>query len=193
VTNPTVTIVIPTIPPRIAMLQRAVASVMQQTHEVAAISIAVDHRHEGAWATRNRAMAAVRTEWIGFLDDDDDLYAHHVATLLDLADETGAGVVWGWYDVAGGFDPFPQHRGRPWDPDDPHIVPITYLVRADIARKAVEETGGFVADDIGAWDNQDQPFFTACARLGGTACTAEATWRWHHHSGNTSGLPARWP
>ena len=190
--NESVTIVIPTIPPRIPMLQRAVASVLAQTHPVAAVSIAVDTDHDGAWTTRNRAMATVQTDWLGFLDDDDDLYAHHVATLLELADTTGAGMVWGWFDVYGGTDPFPENRGRQFDPDAPHTVPITYLIRTDIARKAVEETGGFVADDIGAWDNQDAPFFLAAARIGGTACTPQVTWRWSHHGRNTSGLPGRW-
>lgn len=188
----TVTIVIPTIPPRVAMLQRAVASVLQQTHPVAAVAIAVDNDHAGAWTTRNQAMSSVTTEWLGFLDDDDDLYAHHVATLLDVADDTGASMVWGWFDVYGGTDPFPQNRGRPWSLEQPYTVPITYLVRTEVARKAFDETGGFLPDDIGAWDNQDQPFFAACARIGGVACTPEITWRWFHHGRNTSGLPERW-
>jgi len=165
---------------------------MRQTRPPAALSVAVDTAHEGAWATRNRAMEAVATEWTAFLDDDDELYAFHLEVLLDLAAETGAGLVWGWFDVAGGQDPFPQHRGRAFDLDHPHIVPIAYLVRTEVLRAAVAATGGFQPDEAGAWDNQDQPLFVEMARLGGTACTERSTWKWHHHARNTSGLPTRW-
>jgi glycosyltransferase involved in cell wall biosynthesis len=187
-----VTVVIPTIPPRTALLARAVASAMRQTHPIAGFSIAVDNDHEGAWATRNRALGTVTTEWTAFLDDDDELYAFHVEVLLDLARNEQADLVWGWFDVAGGRDPFPMHRGKAFDVDEPHIVPITYLVRTDLLHAAVEMTGGFLPDEAGAWDNQDQPLFVEMARAGKTACTERATWRWHHHMRNTSGLPTRW-
>jgi hypothetical protein len=190
--TPGVTVVIPTIPPRAHLLARAAVSAMRQTRPPAAFSIAVDTDHEGAWATRNRALWNVGTEWTAFLDDDDEMYAFHLETLLDLAAETSAGLVWGWFDVAGGQDPFPMHRGREFDPDNPHIVPITYLVRTAVLHRAVAATGGFLADEAGAWDNQDQPLFVEMARIGGTACIERATWRWHHHATNTSGLPTRW-
>lgn len=190
--TPGVTIVIPTIPPRAALLARAMVSVMRQTHPVEAMSVAQDVDHSGAWATRNRALAAVRTEWTAFLDDDDELYPFHVELLLNLAADEHADLTWGWFDVTGGIDPFPMHRGKPFDVDDPHIVPITYLVRTELLHNAVVLTGGFLPDEAGAWDNQDQPLFVAMAKLGRTACTAKATWRWHHHSANTSGLPTRW-
>lgn len=190
--EPGVTIVIPTIPPRGALLARAVVSAMRQTHPIDAISIAVDVDHDGAWTTRNRALAAVRTRWTAFLDDDDELYPFHCEMLLAIAEGEHADLVWGWFDVAGGRDPFPMHRGKPFDVDDPHIVPITYMVRTDLLHAAVEMTGGFLADEAGAWDNQDQPLFVQMAKIGKTACTAQATWRWHHHAANTSGLPTRW-
>lgn len=190
--TPGVTVVIPTIPPRGALLARAVVSAMRQTVSVDALSIAVDVDHDGAWATRNRALAVVRTEWTAFLDDDDELYPFHVELLLGLAGEHDADLVWGWFDVAGGRDPFPMHRGKPFDVDDPHIVPITYMVRTDLLHTAVEMTGGFLADEAGAWDNQDQPLFVQMAKTGKTACTDRATWKWTHHSSNTSGLPTRW-
>lgn len=181
---------IPSIPKRATLLVRAMASVARQTRPVAGISVAIDIAKRGASATRNQAMAGVGSEWIGFLDDDDELYAHHVETLLGLAEDTGAGMVWGWFDVSGGHDPLAEYRGRPFDPDDPHTVPITYLVRTDVARQAAAEMGGFL-DDIestGAWDVQDKAFFVACARIGGTANIDRPTWKWHHHGFNTSGL-----
>lgn len=190
--TPGVTVVIPTIPPRGPELARAIVSVMRQTWPAVGMSIAIDRDHEGAWATRNRALRTVDTEWTAFLDDDDEFYPHHLDVLGNLVIATGADLAWGWFDVAGGADPFPMHRGRPFDPDHPHIVPITYMVRTDLLHCAVEMTGGFLPDEAGAWDNQDQPLFVQMARIGKTACTEQATWKWTHHSRNTSGLPSRW-
>jgi glycosyltransferase involved in cell wall biosynthesis len=187
-----VTVVIPTIPPRARMLGRALASVSAQTRPARTVVIEQDLDGAGAWETRNRGLLHVRTEWTAFLDDDDELLPHHLERLVELADDTGAGLVWGWFDVLGGFDPFPQHRGRTFDPDNPHIVPITYLVRTEALLAAVLETGGFAPDLAGAWDDQDAPVFVAAARLAGTANTPDVTWLWHHHRANTSGLPERW-
>jgi hypothetical protein len=189
--TPGVTIAIPTIPIRGALLVRAVASVMRQTRPVAGVSIAQDLTHAGAWGTRNRALAAVQTEWCGFLDDDDELYPFHCQHLLDQADEHGADMVWGWFDVAGGNDPL-DGEGRQYDVDNPHTVPITYLVRTELLHAAVAATGGFLADEAGAWDNQDKPLFHWMACHGTTWHDPRHTWRWHHHQRNTSGLPNRW-
>lgn len=187
-----VTVVIPTIPPRARMLGRAIATVARQTAPATTIVVEQDLDGAGAWTTRNRGALHSRSTWTAFLDDDDELLPHHLDRLLELADDTGAGLVWGWFEVIGGRDPFPQHRGRPFDLAAPHIVPITYLVRTEILFAAIVETGGFLGDTVGAWDNQDQPVFEAMARLGGTACTADITWLWNHHGANTSGLPGRW-
>lgn len=192
-------IAIPSIPTR-PHLPRAIASVTAQTRKVDAITVAVDNGREGAWTTRNRALRALLTmgtEWVGFLDDDDELLPHHVEYLLDAAHDRGAGLVWGWFTVAGGVDPFPGHRGRPYDPACPHVVPITYLVRRTVLAAAVERCGGFHPDEHGNWGLQDQPLFDAMhvvlERDGLTSwADPEITWVWHHHGKNTSGLPSRW-
>jgi len=190
-----VNVVIPTIPRRSRMLGRAVASVAEQTHPADGITIVNDHAGAGAWATRNRgiyAAAATSPDWLAFLDDDDELLPHHLEHLLDVAGESGAGLVWAWFDVIGGTDPIPQFRGRPYDLEAPHTVPITFLVRTDVVLAAMRETGGYQADasGTGAFDVQDFPMFHAMARIGGTANDDEVTWLWHHHGRNTSGLPA---
>lgn len=188
-----VTVVIPSIAPRRRLLTRAVASVAAQEQPAAAISVAIDSQHEGAWTTRNRALSTARTTWSAFLDDDDELLPHHLQFLLDMADEHGLDLVWGWFSVVGGVDPFPQHRGRQYDPAEPSIVPITYLARTELLHDAVAATGGFVGDEIGAWDNQDYPLFDYVARHGRHMAFDDKTWLWHHHGANTSGLPDRWP
>lgn len=187
-----ITVVIPTIPPRARMLARAVASVSKQEHPAAAIVIAQDTAGDGAWSTRNRGVLSVGTTWTAFLDDDDELLPHHLRRLLELAETTGAGLVWSWFQVIGGTDPFPMHRGREFDPASPHIVPITYLVRTELLLAGMAATGGFRPDTAGAWDKQDAPLFVAMAAAGGTANTPEVTWLWNHHGANTSGLPERW-
>lgn len=191
-----VTVVIPTIAPRRDLLNRAVASVLDQDHPHVDVLIVPDRHHEGASATRNRGLASVTTEWVAFLDDDDELMPHHVRHLLSACREHAADVAWGWYDVVGGGDPFPHYRGRQYDPAQPHVVPITYLARADLALAALAATGGFQFDGSagGSWDVQDMPLLNAMYELSGGRFWASevTTWLWHHHGRNTSGLASRW-
>lgn len=185
-----VTICIPTIPPRAEQLRKAIESVHGQSVPGVQLSIVCDHDHEGAWTTRNRAAQAATTEWIGFLDDDDILMPHHVEHLLTAAAEHKAQMVWGWFSVIGGGDPFPHYRGRQYDPQEPHVVPITYMIKRSLFLK----TDGFQGDVYGAWDLQDQPVIDQAHRLskGKLFADERKTWWWCHHVANTSGLPGRW-
>ena len=174
------------------LTMRALPSILRQTVPVATIAVEVDHDRSGAPATRNRALDAVLAagvDWVGFLDDDDELLPHHVETLLGVAG--AADVVWGWFEVVGGTDPFPQHRGRRWDPADPHIFPIPALVRAEaIFRSAARFSTE--PDPTGNWAVQDFPFWRALWDGGARFLGVETiTWRWYHHGANTSGLAAR--
>jgi glycosyltransferase involved in cell wall biosynthesis len=186
-----VTICIPTIPVRRATLCRAVTSVIEQTVNRVLIAAQDDtDPRQGAWATRNAAAAKASTTWIGFLDDDDELLPHHVEFLLELAGDS-YDMVWGWFEVHGGTDPFPMHRGRQFDPLTPHIVPITYLIR----RELFMDTRGFLEDETrwGSWETQDMTVvLDAYEKSGGRLhASPEVTWRWYHHGWNTSGLPER--
>lgn len=185
-----VTMVIPSIPPRSMYLARAVHSAAAQVVRPAAYSIAVDLQKQGAGPTRTRALMAADTTWVAFLDDDDEVQAHHLGTLLAIAEATQADVVWPWFQVVGGTDPFPENREVDWDPIAPHTFPITTLVRTELAK----ETGGFTElHPSGEISGEDHPFFVKCSELGGKfEHTTEITWFWHHDSGNTSGLPSRW-
>lgn len=193
-----VTAVIPTIPPRAAsgQLQRAMASVLAQTYPVQAVSVAVDHGHEGAAVTRNRALAGVRTEWTAFLDDDDEWLPGHVAALLGTAEATGADVVYPWFHVVNGFDPFPQYSGRPFDEaalrDVQNYIPVTVLARTRLLH------------DVGGFENRNDstaPGASPCDEWGlwlkllayGARFVhyAGQTWAWHWEN-NTSGRGDRW-
>lgn len=175
------------------MLARALRSVMVQTHPVAAVAIAVDHRREGAASNRQRALDTVRTPWVAFLDDDDEWLPQHVEKLLRLAKEEDADYVWGWFNVIGGTDPFPGHFGKQWDPEDPHQTTITTLVRTELAQQV-----GFLKSYAGATPDgnrsgEDWSFTNGCSEAGAKMVhLPERTWNWHHTGHNTSGLPSRW-
>ena len=189
----TVSVCIPSIPTRSHLLtSRALPSVFTQTHPVSEIAISLDLKKEGAWENRNNSIKMATSEWIAFLDDDDEFQPHHVGTLLNAAHEQQADVVWGWFDVIGGSDPIPTHRGKQFDINFPQCFPITCLVR----RSLILDSGAqFAVDEPkwGSWDYQDLPFWKTIYNAGGKfLAIPDITWNWHHHGENTAGLPNRW-
>lgn len=139
-----VTAVIPSVPPRSHLLNRALASVIDQTHAVDAISVAIDVNHEGPGATRTRALAGASTEWVAMLDDDDEWHSFHVATLLHAVQEHDADVAYSWFDVVGGSDPFPMFEGKPWSNDEPHVFGCWFIARTELLK------------DLGGWLTREQ-------------------------------------
>jgi len=182
-------VAIPTIPPRTGLLGRAVRSVMAQTHPVDHISIAVDHAKEGAGATRNRAKNALTTDYIAFLDDDDEMMPEHIEVLLGHIEYHQADVAFSWFRVVGGTDPFPGHRWIEFDPANPHIFGITALVRTEVAQ-SVDFGPPSTTFDAGG---EDWEWWKTLASNGAKFVnTSDITWKWHHSSGNTAGRPERW-
>lgn len=190
-----ITVAIPTIPQRRSQLRKAVTSVGVQNYPAAAISIAVDLKGEGSAVTRNRALEAVQTPWVAFLDDDDQLLAHHLEVLAHAAEETGADVVYGLPRVIG---PDGQPRVRHWQwggPEkfDPELlrqnsyITVSSLVRTDLAKAC----GGFryqAADDGGSYD--DHGFYLNLLDAGAQFHHIhQETFIWNHHGLNTSGRP----
>lgn len=198
---PSVAICIPTIPERKDLLTRAIESVLAQTYEgVLTTHVVLDNAGLGACATRQTACSDALEEnptYLAFLDDDDELMPDHITTLVNHALLEDADVVWPWFNVVGGSDPFPQHRGRQWDANDPHIFPITALVRAD----KFCEVGGFISEPPTVDPNhpesgrmvagEDWRLWLRLSAAGAKFSHVNAvTWTWHHDSGNTSGLPS---
>lgn len=143
----------------------------------------------------------VNTEYTALLDDDDTLKPEHLSALMMHAETTGADVVYGWFDVVGGTDPFPQWEGLPWDDDRPHQVPITMLARTDLLRDlggwsyawdpSQGEDPGVDADGNRAGEDY-RLILRAVAAGAKIAHLNQRTWQWFHHGKNTAGLPSRW-
>ena len=187
-----ITVVIPTIPPRQPLLARAVASVNRQTLRPYDVIVCGDANRSGAAITRQAGLNLVETEWVAFLDDDDEFMPGHLEALAAAARSAGADYVYSWYEVVGGTDPRTEEFGLPWNPSQPRQTTITTLVRTGLAR----EVGGFLADedeDLRSPDRhyagEDWRFTQRMNQQGKIYHLPVKTWLWHHHSSNTSGLP----
>lgn len=189
--NSDVTVAIPAHPARVhnGMLHRALDSVWYQTLLPDQVSLAIDIRHEGAAKTRQRALDAVNTRWVAFLDSDDKLKPQHLQALTEVADRLNAAFVYSWFDPIGMSDPL-GHFGKPFDPRAPHHTTMTVLVETELAKEV-----GFIEPERGATvGNEDWWFILGVSKLAverGLLMThlAERTWEYHYHGNNTSGMP----
>lgn len=194
-----ITVVIPSIPPREPLLHRALASVQAQKLAPDAVVVQLDDDHQGAAATRQAGLDHVETEWVAFLDDDDELMPNHLRVLSIAARKFQADYVFSYYTVKDALgrlrpdvDPL-GHFGRHFDPDRPHQTTITTLVRTELAQAV-----GFREPPQGALINgehygEDFQFTVECVKAGAKIVhIPRRTWFWHHHGANTSGRPDRW-
>jgi GT2 family glycosyltransferase len=204
-----VTVVIATIPPRGKLLRRALASVAAQFELPAAIIVEYDHERAGAAAVRNRALAKVTTEWVAWLDDDDQLLPNHLAALMTAARaQPAADLLYPIPKLVGGRDPtavsvngrWQLPWGVPFGPEQrEHLltrgsfIPITHVVRTELVRKA----GGFPPTRVlgsGRVQGEDEQYLIALLENWATFVHVEQiTWLWNVHADNTGGLPERWP
>jgi hypothetical protein len=201
-------VVIPTHPARGAvddpttLLGRAVESIRVGHVQPRFVEVVTDNIGAGAGPTRRLALAkalARGTEWVSFLDSDDTWYPNHLQMHRHLVevgyDGTGADVAYSWFDgnqIGHGDLAWEiTHRGRRFDPANPHHLTMTLTVRAELAAEAA------AAFDIEPmheeWTGEDWDFILRLARLGARFCgTGEVTWTYHiEHGGNTSGFPNR--
>jgi glycosyltransferase involved in cell wall biosynthesis len=186
-----ITVVIPSIPGRRKMLARALASVAAQSHPAHEVVVEKDVQQNGATVTRQRGLEKVETEWVAFLDDDDEFKPDHLRLLAGAVYVQDADYVYPWYDIVGGRDPMAQFFGKPWDPAQPHQTTITTLVRTELAQ-SVGFTNKPSKDPNGGSrlvGGEDYRFTLACNEAGARIFHLPMrTWRWHHHGRNTSGL-----
>jgi len=204
-TRPQIGVIIPSIPPRKALLLRALTSVGRQSLPAADVSVAVDLEQAGAPAARQRALRGLGsgTDWVAPLDDDDEFLGFHLRALYDHALETGADYVYSWYELVdptgmsyGDTDPVfpPTHFSEPFNPADPVETTITILIRRELLEsvgyEALDRPDAYAA---GASTGEDRNLTLRCIEAGATIShLVRRTWRWHHHGRNTSGRPDRW-
>lgn len=200
-----ITVVIPTIPVRPAMLERAILSVrhalreLEEHHGVSGLILPeYDWERGGAAATRHRGLMRVSTPWVAFLDDDDAMHPNHLSELYAEALEHRADYLWSRFQIrfpGGRVVQGPQFLGEKafsqWSDEDPCQTTVTTLVRTELAQAA----GGFLFDDDGSEVDgnrrgEDHVFTLRCRKAGGQFRHLErVTWDWWHHGRNTSGLP----
>lgn len=97
----TVTVCIPTIPPREELLNRALLSVTAQTRPPDEIIVELDTEATGAGPTRNRAWQRATSEWVAFLDDDDEFLPDHLEECLKHARRERCDLVYPWFHLIG--------------------------------------------------------------------------------------------
>jgi hypothetical protein len=195
-----VTVATAAIPPRFAnVLPLCITSVLAQTVLPRSHAVVLDVCCEGEAITRNRAANAADTEWLAFLDDDDVLMPHHIETLMTAAHDSDADIIYPWFTVDGGEDPFPEAFGREFSPEDLRTrtyIPVTLMVKTEL----FHEVGGFPEPDSLEWKQfgldpgkgmgPDWGFLLKCLdREAKFLHVPERTWVWNHHHHNTSGRP----
>lgn len=171
------------------MLVRAVGSVLAQTRPADALIVEQDLHRTGAGETRHRGLMKVTTDWVAFLDSDDEFKPNHLEALSRCAEETGADYVYSWYDCVGNVDPMPQSFGKIFDPENPHQTTIVTLVRTELAQSV-----GFLQYNVAPsiYGGEDWFFTVNCIQQGARIVhLPEKTWLWHHHGYNSSGLAGR--
>lgn len=194
-----ITVAIPSIPQRKMKLRQAVSSVLGQTHPASGISIAMDLSQQGSAVTRNRALMAVNSEWVAFLDDDDVLLPHHLAVLAQGAVDSGADVIYGLPRV---LDPYGNIKPRHWQWGGPtefdaellrqaSYITVSSLVRTELAK----DCGGFVFHQDARFPGESYDDHGFYLRLLDAEATFhhvhQETFIWNHHGMNTSGKPNR--
>lgn len=192
--KPGVTVIIPTIPPRAALLERAIASVTAQTVP-AALIVEPDPDRTGSAATRNRALAKAETSAVLFLDDDDQLLPWSVQVLTEAQAETGADVVSGdaWIPQS------PGHREPVTVPPPGWITAETVTARSVLHVSSLVRTEcawlaggfGFRKDPGTGMMLDDYGFYCSLAEHGASFFRVpEVVLIWNHHGRNTSGQPS---
>jgi glycosyltransferase involved in cell wall biosynthesis len=193
VVGASVTVLVPTIPPRREMLGRALLSVMSQHQLPDVVTVAVDNERLGAAGNRNRMLPWVSTDWVAFLDDDDELLPNHLLVLLQNSSD--ADVIYTGCTVIGpqgqdlGYNEEWGRFGKPFS--EPLLrkksyLPVTSLVRTHLAKlSSFQAPAGSNYDDWG--------FYLGLLDQGARfKHVPQKTWIWHHHSKNSSGRPDRW-
>ena len=150
-----ISVVVPTLPTRTKSYQRALASIRAQTHPPVDVCVALDMDGNGAAATRNQALGLAKTEYVAFLDDDDQWLPHHLRACARHMALTDVDVVYPGFE---GDDPTGMF-GKAFDPLlllRRNYIPVTVLTRTELVRsvggfEARPDENGDPCEDWGLW------------------------------------------
>lgn len=193
---PLVTTVIPHIPVRANLLGIAVASVHSQTHPQTEVVVVTDIDHRGAAWNISQGVARSHGDWVTLLGDDDWLLPAHHEHLLAAQRETGADVVYPWYEMVGRDDFQPERFGVAFDETECRRASFIpgggSLIRGDLLRSiGIPQPGDpefgpeVIYDDWAMYLR----LLDAGARF---HHLAERLYCWRVWPGNTSGKGDRW-
>lgn len=190
--TPGITVCIPAHPARFrsGLLSRALNSVFAQTLQPERVLILNDTGREGVGVIRQRLLDQVSTQWVAWIDSDDEWSSpDHLEKLKRVADETDSVYVFSWFHAL--VDPL-GHFGLPFNPCSPYHTTMGILERTDLAK----EVGFPPSATHGRFSNEDWAHITGFAKLAcerGLKMThlAERTWTYSMGHGNTSGLPGQ--
>lgn len=201
----TVSVVIPTIPPRKELLERAMASVAAQTRFPEETIVQIDREGMGAGPTRNLGWRRASSEYVAFLDDDDEFLPNHLEECLKAARREKADVVYPWFEHVGWPEwtkarPDPlavMHHGRlvhplgvKFGPEQAHhmrshaFIPATIVVKRDV----LEAVGGYPHHDSEEYERYNRcEDWALLIRLldihAKFVHVPKRTWRLHHGAG----------
>jgi hypothetical protein len=195
-----VTVITPTIPPRGELLNRAIRSVVSQTLQPAAHLIMADIGRVGAPKMMDDCLRHARTEWVATLADDDELLPHHLQTLTDLLENTGADIAYTHfrYSNLGNGGHLEQFRGLPFDHDNPRQMTGVFMGRRQLLLDLGGHSEGFDTEsyDRDSQGNRVGEDFHLVRKLAASrtpvAVSPEVTWIYHVGHVNTLGMPSAW-
>jgi hypothetical protein len=174
-------VVTASLPERNSFRAECIQSVNEQTLQPVAHLVSIDHERAGPARILNRllpACLAAGAEWIAQLADDDIFYPHHLATLVENAND--ADIVY----------PYCEVRGRNWNPNAPfdaerlrreNYIPATTLIRASLC----EQLGGWREEAKEGFEDWD--FWLRALDAGARfVCVPQVTWAYRFHGHNMS-------
>jgi hypothetical protein len=189
----TVAVCIPTIPPRWELLARALDSVEAQTRVPDEVIVVRDDHRLGPSQTRNACLASVTSDYVAWLDDDDEFLPWHLELCLDAITYTEADLVYPWFERDDGYDPLSavmrrQVLGLEFDDTlryyllhTNNFIPVTTIIRTEKLR----EIGGFPERNSERWPhaaNEEWGCWKELLNAGAKFVHApHVTWRWNRH------------
>lgn len=195
-----VTVIIASIPTRMEYRQRAIKSALKQTMKPSEVIVEIDTARRGAAATRDLMLKQCKTKYVCILDDDDWLLPNHIETLYRVAEEQDADLVYPWHIISleGYVSHLEEWRGVPWDNNNIHQVPITWMAKTSSLRKV----GGFSSNFDTFSNNLDETgnrigedylmIHKMVERNMKIVHVNEVTWVWNVDGSGTHGRPDRW-